>query len=68
MKSLRGLAIIILALFLNACSEPETKSKGEFTFGNLYADSMESGESYFMILPGRMDRGGTGRHCFYLIS
>ncbi|WP_232217704.1 MULTISPECIES: hypothetical protein [Bacillus] len=51
MKTLRVIAIILLALFLTACSEPETKDDGEFMFGNLYADSMESGESYYMVLP-----------------
>ncbi len=51
MKTLKVLPIILLALFLTACSESETNNDGEFMFGNLYADSMESGERYYMVLP-----------------
>ncbi|MGD6875750.1 hypothetical protein [Bacillus infantis] len=51
MKKLKAWPIILLVFFLTACSESETKNDGEFMFGNLYADSMESGESYYMVLP-----------------
>lgn len=34
-----------------ACSSTEESVDGEFMFGNMYGDSLESNESYYIVLP-----------------
>ncbi|MCK6207047.1 hypothetical protein KZX50_16510 [Bacillus infantis] len=51
MKKLIVLPNILTAILLSACSESKNTPKGEFLLGNLYADLIESGETYYMVLP-----------------
>ncbi len=51
MKNLFVLSTILTAILLAACSESKNTPEGEFLLGNLYADSIESGKTYYMVLP-----------------
>jgi hypothetical protein len=51
LKKLIVLPIIFTALLFTACNSPKNTPRGEFLLGNLYANSIESGKTYFMVLP-----------------
>lgn len=50
MKSLKIALVTSMFLLLAACSSSEESVDGEFMFGNMYGDSLESNESYNIIL------------------
>ncbi|WP_422122050.1 hypothetical protein DHX103_09465 [Planococcus sp. X10-3] len=51
MKTLKLVPIMFLFLLIAACSDSEESVDGEFMFGNMYGDSLESNESYYIVLP-----------------
>ena len=50
MKKFKIVSVTFLFLLLAACSSTEESVDGEFMFGNMYGDSLESNESYNIIL------------------
>lgn len=51
MKTLKIASITFMFLLLVACSSTEESIDGEFIFGNMYGDSLEANESYYIVLP-----------------
>ncbi|EGA90222.1 hypothetical protein GPDM_06750 [Planococcus donghaensis MPA1U2] len=51
MKTLKIVPIMFLFLMIAACSDSEESVDGEFMFGNMYGDSLESNKSYYIVLP-----------------
>ncbi|MGD6965615.1 hypothetical protein ACQCVP_04250 [Rossellomorea vietnamensis] len=51
MKVIRIFSVIMLAVVLTACTETEDQLTGEFLLGEIYADSMEPGGRYSIVLP-----------------
>lgn len=51
MKSLKIALVTFMFLLLAACSSTEESVDGKFMFGDMYGDSLESNESYYIVLP-----------------